>query len=67
MTVNPASRSQRAYDGGVRKAKQFVLPLPHFDEPPVARVPSRLPSTTSPASRWSTCEKNEAPPSGGRP
>ena len=48
ITVKPACLSQRAYEGGVRKAKQFELPEPHFEEPPVASVPSRFPSTTSP-------------------
>ena len=65
--MKPAPFSHRAYEGGVRKAKQLLLPAPHLDEPPVASVPSRLPSTTSPTSSWSTVEKNDRPPSGGRP
>ncbi len=64
--MNPACASQRAYDGGVWNAKQSVLRAPHFEPPPVERVPSRFPSTTSPARSVWTSEKNERPPSGGR-
>ena len=64
--MNPACFNQRAYDGGVWNAKQFVLPEPHFDRPPDESVPSRFPSTTSPARSVLTSEKNALPPSEGR-
>src|SRR5690349_15107446 len=64
MSVKPAPRRRRAYDGGARKAKQSVLDGPHFEEPPTASVPSRFPIATS---LRSSCrideEKNPAPPS----
>src|SRR5262249_26760510 len=64
MSVKPACRSTRAYDGGAPKAKQSVLDGPHFDAPPVVSVPSRFPITTSPrSSRRIDDEKKPAPPS----
>src|SRR5215471_40833 len=65
-TVKPARRSQRAYEGGVWKAKQLVLPAPHFELPPVESVPSRLASATSAWIEGATAEKYAEPPSGGR-
>src|SRR6476660_3479015 len=45
-TVKPACLKYRAYDGGVRKAKQFELGvLPHLPAVAVVSVPSRLPNT----------------------
>ena len=55
--VKPACRSQSEYDGGVWNAKQLVLPAPHFVEPPVESVPSRLASATSARIAGATCEK----------
>ena len=47
--MNPALRRYVAYEGGAWKAKQFELAAPHLVEPRSVSVPSRLPSTTSPA------------------
>ena len=55
------------FSPNVDDAEQLELPAPHLELPRVVSVPSRLPSTTSPFSRSSTCEKNDAPPSAGRP
>src|SRR5436190_6581683 len=45
-TVKPACLKYRAYDGGVRKAKQLELGLlPHLPAVAVVSVPSRLPKT----------------------
>src|SRR6185437_4233984 len=50
-TVKPACLKYRAYDGGVRKAKQFELGvLPHLPAVAVVSVPSRLPNTI-----WAPC------------
>src|SRR5262245_6576503 len=64
MRVKPALLSRRAYEGGARNAKQFVLDGPHLDAPPSVRVPSRFPTTMSPrSSPRIEDEKKLAPPS----
>jgi len=64
ISVKPAWRSRRAYEGGAWNEKQFELLVPHFEEPPAVSVPSRLPIETSVRrSRRIDDEKKPAPPS----
>src|ERR1700742_668268 len=67
-TVKPACLKYRAYDGGVRKAKQFELGvLPHFPAVAVVSVPSRLPKTIwAPFLSSGRTARKYLPGSGGR-
>src|SRR5215468_9488118 len=67
-TVKPACLKYRAYDGGVRKAKQFELGvLPHFPAVAVVSVPSRLPKTIwAPFLSSGRTARKYVPGSGGR-
>src|SRR5690242_959300 len=67
-TVKPACLKYRAYDGGVRKAKQFELGvLPHFPAVAVVSVPSRLPKTIwAPFLSAGRTARKYVPGSGGR-
>src|SRR6266511_6057738 len=58
--VNPACRRSRASAIGARNEKQVELPAPHFEEPRSVRVPSRLPSTTSPVRSRLTARKYDS-------
>src|ERR1700748_2831655 len=67
-TVKPARLKDRAYDGGVRKAKQCELGvLPHFPAEAVVSVPSRLPNTIwAPFLSSGRTARKYVPGSGGR-
>src|SRR6201985_2384082 len=67
-TVKPACMKYRAYDGGVRKAKQFELGvLPHLPAVAVVSVPSRLPKTIwAPFLSSGRTARKYVPGSGGR-
>src|SRR5215470_11537502 len=67
-TVKPACLKYRAYDGGVRKAKQFELgALPHLPAVAVVSVPSRLPKTIwAPFLSSGRTARKYVPGSGGR-
>src|ERR1700748_44806 len=67
-TVKPACMKYRAYDGGVRKAKQFELGvLPHLPAVAVVSVPSRLPNTIwAPILSSGRTARKYAPGSAGR-
>src|SRR5437762_4079846 len=67
-TVKPACLKYRAYDGGVRKAKQFELGvLPHLPAVAVVSVPSRLPKTIwAPFLSSGRTARKYVPGSGGR-
>src|ERR1700759_5232499 len=67
-TVKPACMKYRAYDGGVRTAKQFELGvLPHFPAVAVVSVPSRLPNTIwAPFLSSGRTARKYAPGSAGR-
>src|ERR1700759_165664 len=67
-TVKPACLKYRAYDGGVRKAKQFELGvLPHLPAVAVVSVPSRLPNTIwAPFLSSGRTARKYVPGSGGR-
>src|SRR5256885_525678 len=67
-TVKPACLKYRAYDGGVRKAKQLELGLlPHLPAVAVVSVPSRLPKTIwAPFLSSGRTARKYVPGSGGR-
>ena len=67
-TVKPACLKYRAYDGGVRNAKQLELGLlPHLLAVAVVSVPSRLPKTIwAPFLSAGRTARKYVPGSGGR-